>query len=433
MNRSLWSALAAAGMISLSMGATAHAVTLEDLEKKLQEQDAEMQKLKLELAALKAEQGKQAETQASIQANEKQQASNQAANADTQQTVISSYGEIEYSRPTKNASNAQVDVSRAVIALAHRFDSKTKMVGEFEWEHAVTSATDKGESEVEQLYVEREFDNGMHAKAGLFLMPVGLLNENHEPTAFYGVQRNFVETAIIPTTWREAGVGLSGTTANSLTWNVGLTTGFDLSKWDATSTDGQQSPLHSIHQEGQLAKAGNLSVYGALNWQGVPGLLLGGSVFSGNAGQKTPGFLAPDANITLFDVHSRYQEGKWDLSALYAKGTISDTNNINASFGANPTKIPSAFYGAFAQAAYKLWQTQDYSLTPFLRIERFNTAQSYSASALAGGAVVVPDEQVWTLGANFMIGEGVVLKADYLKFNQDTTKNRLDFGVGYSF
>lgn len=433
MNKSLWKALAVAGMITSSMGATAHAVTLEDLEKKLIEQDAEMQKLKTELATLKAEQGKQAQLQASAPTNGIKPTSATDGNAESQQTVVSSYGEIGYSRPTNNPKDAQVDVARAVIALAHRFDAKTKMVGEFEWEHAVTSASDKGESEVEQLYVEREFDNGMHAKGGLFLMPVGMLNTNHEPTAYYGVKRNFVETAIIPTTWREAGFGLSETTANALTWDVGLTTGFDLSKWDPTVSDGQESPLASIHQEGQLAKAGNLSVYGAVNWQGVPGLLLGGSVFTGKAGQRTSGFLAPDASITLFDLHTRYQIGKWDLSALYAEGTISDTNDINASFAANPTKIPSSFYGAYAQAAYKLWSVQDYALTPFLRYERFNTGKSYSASALAAGAVVSPDEQVWTLGANFMIGEGVVLKADYLKFVQDMTKNRLDLGVGYSF
>jgi hypothetical protein len=434
MNKPLWKALAVAGIISMSISTTAHAVTLEDLEKRLIAQDAEMQKLKTEIAALKAEQGKQAVMQASmVAASASKSAAGAVASTEESQTVVSSYGEIEYSRPTNHPQDAQVDVSRAVIAISHRFDAKTKMVSEFEWEHAVTSNTDKGESEVEQLYVDREFDNGLHAQGGLMLMPVGLLNTNHEPTAYFGVQRNFVETAIIPTTWREAGFAVTETTDNALTWNAGLTTGFDLSKWDATSTDGQQSPLASIHQEGQLAKAGNLSVFGAVNWQGVPGLLLGGFVFNGKAGQRTNGFLAPDANITLFDLHTRYQAGKWDLSALYAKGMISDTNDINASFAAKSTRIPASFYGSYAQAAYKLWSTQDYSLTPFLRYERFNAAKSYSESALATGAIVSPDEQVWTLGGNFMIGEGVVLKADYLKFKDDSTKNRMDLGVGYSF
>lgn len=427
MNKTLWKALTAAGIVTgLSLGSVAHATTLEDLEKKLLQQAAEMQSLKNELATLKAEQGKQA---AQVQQQSQVIEQTQQASAVAQKTTISSYGEISYTRPTKSAKDAQVDVGRAVIGITHRFDPKTKIVGEFEWEHAVTSKDDKGEAEVEQLYVEHELNNGLRAKAGLFLMPVGLLNTSHEPTAYYGVRRNSIETAIIPTTWREAGLGLSGTTANSLTWDLGLTTGFDVSKWDSTSQDGRESPLRSTHQEGQLAKARNLSVYGALNWQGVPGLLLGGSVFTGKAGHKTTGSLLQDSTVTLFDLHGRYQVGKWDLSALYAKGTISNTAAYNASVAGDPTPIPASFYGAYAQVAYKLWKTQNYSLTPFTRYERYNTAQSYSGATLAAG----PDERVWTMGANFMIGEGVVLKADYQKFKQDNTKDRLNLGVGYSF
>jgi len=266
---------------------------------------------------LKAEQGKQA-----VQVRQQSQSieQTQQASAGAQKTTISSYGEIGYTRPTKSAKDAQVDVGRAVVGITHRFDPKTKMVSEFEWEHAITSAGDKGEAAVEQLYVEHETGNGLRAKGGLFLIPAGFINPNHEPTAYYGVQRNFVETAIIPTTWREAGPGLSGTTANSLTWDAGLTTGFDLTKWDSTSQSGRDSPLRSTHQEGQLAKARNLSVYGTLNWQGVPGLLLGGSVFSGKAGHKTPGSFLEDAAITLFDLHSRYQVGKGICPPCMPKG-----------------------------------------------------------------------------------------------------------------
>ena len=349
------------------------------------------------------------------------------------QTVISSYGEIGYTRPKNNSSGAQTDVGRAVIGITHRFDDKTKMVAEFEWEHAVTSASDKGESEVEQLYVEREFNTGLRAKGGLYLMPVGLLNTNHEPTVYYGVFRNFVETAIIPTTWREAGFGLSSTMDNGLTWDTGLTTGFDLSKWDSTSADGRSSPLRSIHQEGQLAKSGDLSVHGALNWRGLPGLLLGGSVFTGKGGQKTPGFAAPNARVSLMDLHGRYTPGKWDLSALYARGTISNTEALNLTFVGNPTPVPSTFFGWYAQAAYQLWRSSDYRLAPFVRLERFNTASAYSTVPAGLATPTGPTEQVVTAGASFYFGEGVVVKADYQKFKSDTSRDRFNLGVGYSF
>jgi len=308
------------------------------------------------------------------------------------------------------------------------------MVSEFEWEHAVASSDDQGETEVEQLYIEREFGNGMRAKAGLFLIPAGLLNTNHEPTAYYGVERNFVETAIIPSTWREAGVGLSSTLDNGLSWDVGVTTGFDLGKWDFTAeSEARESPLGSIHQEGQLAKARDLSVHGALNWRGVPGLLLGGSLFTGKAGQSAPGFAGNDARVTLWDLHARYNPGRWDLSALFARGTISNTETLNLLNAGNPTPVPSSFQGWYTQAAYQLWKGGDYTLSPFIRYEQFDTAMSYATLPAGLGVPSGPTQKVTTVGANFRVGEGVVVKADYQKFHDNRDLDRVDLGFGYSF
>ena len=195
-------------------------------------------------------------------------------------TRLWGYGELNYSRPSANASAAQADLRRAVIGFSHAFDETTHVYGELEWEHAVVSAADSGESEVEQLYIEHQMVPAVAVRAGLSLIPLGLLNEHHEPTNYYGVERNFVETAIIPSTWREGGVSLLGSTDAGLSWNVGVTTGFDLGKWDATAVDGRDSPLGSIHQELQLAKARDASVYAAANWQGIPGFTIGGGVFT---------------------------------------------------------------------------------------------------------------------------------------------------------
>lgn len=348
-------------------------------------------------------------------------------------TVFSAYGEINYNRPTRNAGGAQVDVRRTVLGFEHRFDDRTKVVTELEWEHAIASAGDRGEAAVEQVYIEREFGTGLRAKAGLFLVPAGLLNQNHEPTAYYGVERNFVETAIIPTTWREAGVGVGKTLDNGLTLEGGLTTGFDLGRWDASSGEGRESPLGSIHQEGQLAKARNLAGYGAANWRGVPGLLIGGSVFTGTAGHATPDFAANNARVTLWDLHARYNPGRWDLSALYARGTISHTEALNLTFVGNPSLVPSSFYGWYGQAAYRLWKQGDYALFPFARYERFNTARSFAAIPNGLGAASAPEERVVTVGANLRIGSGVVLKADYQKFAEDKSRDRVNLGVGFSF
>jgi hypothetical protein len=403
-----------------------------DLAKRVEQLAAELEKVKAELAAQRAQ---AAAAPAPVQAAQPAVSAPApaVAAAPASDTVFSGYGEVNYNHPVRNASGAQTDLRRAVIGIQHRFDEKTKVVAEFEWEHAIASAEDSGESAIEQMYVEREFNGGLRGKAGLFLMPVGLLNQNHEPTAYYGVERNFVETAIIPTTWREAGLGLSGEFGDGFTWDTGLTTGFDLTNWDPASDEGRESPLGAIHQEGQLAKSRNLSLHGALNWRGYPGLLVGGSVFTGKAGHATPDFAGNDARVTVAELHTRYTPGAWDLSALWAYGRISNTEALNATFVGNATPVPSSFAGWYLQSAYKLWQDGDYTFSPFARFESFNTARSYAQVPAGLGVPATPYERVATVGANLMVGQGVVLKADYQKFREDKTRDRVNLGVGFAY
>jgi len=430
--------------------AHAQATTQDQLLLKLEQMSSELERLKAEVNQLKAAQGRTDATalQAAAQATQASQAATQAsAEARTAtaavagtglrmpgapSTVIGGYGEINYNRYTKNTSATQADLRRAVIGLQHRFDEKTKFVGEFEWEHAVTSASDQGEAAVEQAYIEHQINDKLAVRGGLFLIPMGLLNENHEPDAFYGVERNFVETAIIPSTWREGGVMFIGTTDIGLTWKAGLSTGFNLGKWDSTSGEGKGSPLASIHQELQLAKARSLSVFGALDYRGYPGVLVGGGVFTGDSGHGAlPG--NAKARITVWDVHARWTPGKWDIAGVYAAGSISGTSALNVAFAADLAPIPSRFDGAYAQVAYKLWSSGDYQLKPFVRVERFNTAKAYAAFPAGLGRAADPYERVTTVGANFHVSQNVVVKTDYQVFSVNRNNNRFDLGLGWSF
>jgi hypothetical protein len=421
------------------------------LAKRLDELAAQVQALQAEIARLKAESARPAATaatpaatplaNAALPASEGAATRGSAASVNPPayafpqigpDTVLSSYGEIQYARPSRHTQDTTADVGRFVIGFSHRFDERNKVVAELEVEHAVSSADDHGEVEVEQAYVEHQLTDAVSAKAGLFLIPAGLLNESHEPTAYYGVFRNHVETAIIPTTWREIGIGGTWRGDNGITLDAGLTTGFDLSKWDPDSEEGLESPLGSIHQEGQLAHARNLAAYAAVNWRGIPGLQVGGSAFHGGAGHGQD-FAGRDAKVSLYEGHARWTPGAWDLSALYARGHISNTQALNETFAGAPFLVPQSFYGWYVQGAYRLWTSGAMTLAPFARYERYNTAKSF-ASLPEGLAPDVPrDSKVTTAGVNFWLHPGIVLKADYQWFPGESTRNQLDLGVGYSF
>ncbi len=421
--------IALATAVSLALGMTATTSFAQSNEtqllNKLEQLANELDKVKAELKLMKAKQDA-----ASAPIAPAPISSSPAAGADT---VLSSYGELNYTRPRRDSSGTQTDLARFVIGYQHRFDTKTKVVAELEVEHAVTSATDSGEVAVEQVYVEHKLNDTFGARAGLFLIPLGLINQNHEPPTFYGVNRPTVETSIIPSTLREAGVQLFGEHDNGISWSAGITTGFDLTKWDPLNGESVESPLRTLHQEGQLARSKDLSFFAAADWRGIPGLRVGAGFTTGKAGHGTADFLAPDARTTIADVHARWTPGAWDLSAVYARGTISGAGDLNRSFAGAPYLVPKSFDGYYAQGAYRLRLGGDYVLSPFTRIERINTGKNFDGVDASLNATSYSTETIWTTGFNFNIAPTVVLKADYQKYKIVKDADRLNLGLGFSF
>ncbi len=354
--------------------------------------------------------------------------------ADGPQLTWFGYGELNYTRPVDAPDQARADLARFVIGAGYRFDERTRLQSELELEHAVSSASDPGEVEIEQAYIERELGSDLHARFGLFLIPSGLLNENHEPTRYYGVFRNQIETAIIPSTWREGGAGLQGNTAGGLRWDLGVTTGFDLSKWDAASADGAESPLGAIHQELALARAAQASAYLAANYTGINGLRFGASVFSGGAAQRQSGL--PDSRVTLWEGHARWQVGSWELSALYARGHISGTGALNRSYAAQQsaaTLVPEDFYGAFLEAAWRARAGRAWPFTPFVRAERFNTGSGYARVGPGPRPRARAAQSAYTAGVQLEFAPGVIFKSDYVDYSGGQAGDRFDVGLGYEF
>jgi Phosphate-selective porin O and P len=348
-------------------------------------------------------------------------------------TTISGYGEFNYNNYRSDERPTQADLRRFVIGVHHRFDERLTFHSEVEFEHAVVSKDDEGEVEIEQAWVNYRFSDAVNVKGGLFLIPLGILNETHEPPTYYGVERNEVETRIIPTTWRELGVGVHGLLGSSgLRYDLGITTGFDSGKLDDPSTG-----VRSAHQEGQLANAHDLSVYGALNYRS-PGLLVGGGVFTGNTGQNgasNPLLKGVDARLTMWDVHAQYKVGGLELQAVYADGKLADADALNTAILANsaePFAAPNRMKGAYMQAAYHLYKRDKLDFAPFVRLERIDIRQQEDP---ANGLFQDPanHERITTAGFNFWVHPQVVLKADVQRYRTDATKDRFDLGLGYMF
>lgn len=448
-------ALCLAGLL-MSVAPAQAAVSPEQLEAQLNALSQQLEALKNEVRDLKAQNAalsaQQAASAAALSAQQQAVAAAPAtavpdstgrpqANASVVATVptllehatLSGYGEINYNRYDHEASRSEADLRRAVIGVGYRFSEDTRFVSEFELEHTVASSSDNGEIEVEQFYIDHRLNSWAAVKAGLILIPSGFLNEVHEPPRYYGVERNFVETAIIPSTEREGGIALHGSVFDGWNYDVGLTTSFNLAAWDFNSSEGRESPLGAIHQELSLARAADFAEYAALNYNGLPGLTVGASVFEGGIGQKQPGFQAQDSRFLLWETHARWTPGRWNLQALYAHGSISNTQAVNLANIGSATPIPEAFHGWYLQAAYKLWQHGGYALHPFVRYERFNTADGYAAQPAGLGLAGAQTETVRTYGASFYITPDVVLKADYQDFGVQKNNNRFNLGLGFQF
>jgi hypothetical protein len=430
-------------------------VSEQQLEEQLTQMQQQMDAMKAQLLQLK-QQNEALAAQQQQQAAQSQVAASAAPSGGISPDLnLWGYGEIYYTDPVHDQRLAEFDLARAVFGIGYRLDDRTNFNSEFEVEHAVASAVDKGEFEVEQFYIDHQLEDWAGIKAGLFLMPFGLLNEHHEPTAFYGVQRNFVETLIIPSTWREGGLGLHGTSPIGLGWDVGLTTCLSLAGWNNSPEnpqyrtaldleDNDVAPMQAMHQELALADAQHLSQYLSLSYTGEPGLLVGAAVFTGKLALPVVPPNLPDERLTLWETHARWTPGPFDLSALYARGTISGTAKYNLDNEGVANPVPSEFLGYYFQGAYNLWQQGSYRLAPFVRWEHYDMGASYAGItpgftttptglAADGKPWPQPRDRVWTFGANFWLNPHLVFKADYQDFSINSDFSRFDLGLGLAY
>ncbi|HEY3349463.1 MAG TPA: hypothetical protein VGM13_06800 [Thermoanaerobaculia bacterium] len=351
---------------------------------------------------------------------------------------IGGYGEVLYqgfssSKQDGTASGLTntIDLSRAVFYFGYKFDDHFVFNSEVEYEHAVAASDKQGEVEIEFAYVDwLSASKAFRARAGLILVPMGFLNELHEPPTFLGARRNDVETLILPTTWRELGLGGYGE-AGPLAYRLFFVNGLNSEGYTAEG-------IREGRQEGSLAKARDFALTGRLDFVGMNGLVAGASFFTGCSGQGRPTASgeAVCGRTTVWDVHADFRWRGLSLRALVAGSTISDAAALSELNGLSGDEgIGSRQRGWYAEAGFDvltLVPRTKLSLTPFVRYEEWDTQAS-----VPDGFTRNPenDASQWTAGVVFKPIPQVVVKVDgqWRKNAASTGVNQLNVALGYEF
>jgi len=387
----------------------------EEMWKIIQQQQKEIEALKKgQQAAVKQAADADEKAEAAVVAVEESAAGGSGGNwAD--RTTIGGYGELHYnnidaSDPAND--NKEIDFHRFVLYFGHEFTDDIRLFSEFELEHALTKDTSdgsgSGEVELEQAYIEFDLQDNLQARGGVFLLPVGILNETHEPNTFYGVERNDVENIIVPSTWWAGGAGLSGQHANGISWDVAVHEGLEM------PTSGSSAfRVRSGRQKTSKASAEDLAYSGRLRYTGIPGLELAASAnYQSDASQMSGDGL--DSGL-LLEAHAVLEKGPFGLRALYAEWD---------------------FDGA-AVAAADADKQHGWYIEPSFR--PFNSVGVYARYEDIEGARTQDRFDQWEVGVNYWPHEDVVLKADYRNREHDLASeagrdfDAFDLGIGYQF
>ena len=358
---------------------------------------------------------------------------------------IGGYGEVLYENfATERQNDApsgardQVDALRAIVYFGYKFNDRLLFNSEIEVEHGSTDQA--GSVSVEFAYIDYLFAPSFGARAGVVLVPMGFVNELHEPPIFLGTTRPLTENAIIPTTWRENGVGLFGD-LGGLSWRAFVVNGLDgvgggpsnASGFSASGLRGgrQKASRALIEDPGVVARA-DYSAAGPLR-----GLLVGGSVYTGGSGQGavTTGGAEIQAQTTIWEAHAQYRAHGFDLRGLYAAASVDDVAELNAARGLDGTgSIGEELTGWYVQAGYDVLTlaNTEHELTPYVRYEALNTQAEVPTGFAANAA---NDRNVLLLGAQWKPITNVVLKADYqIHRNEASTGlNQFNVALGYLF
>lgn len=337
--------------------------------------------------------------------------------------TVGGYGEITYNQPEGN--NGELDVQRLVLLFGYKFNDKVQFVTEIELEHVE-------EVFVEQAFLQYNLSDNVNLRGGLMLVPMGIVNEYHEPTTFNGVERPSIDGSIVPTTWREIGAGVSGRFNEiSLGYQAYVFNGF--ASVNGTKVLGGSNALRNGRQKGIQSTIDSPNFAAKLDYYGLPGLRLGLSGYFGRtqAEDDVDDIDGSSVGISMLGFDARYAYQRFTARGQLIYASLNDTEDYNTLYS---TDLGSALQGWYLEAAYNLLPTdKQQQLFAFARYEDYDTHASVDGGLVKNDAY---NRNEWTLGLSYKVAPGAVVKADYqIKDNATNTDlpNQLNVGLGVWF
>jgi len=340
---------------------------------------------------------------------------------------LGGYGEANYQAIVGDKGNAKdnADFERLVLYVGYKFTDSILFNSELEFEHGSTD--DGGSVSVEFAALDFFIDPMVNARAGMVLLPMGFLNQIHEPPFYFGNNRPEVERRIIPTTWREIGVGLFGAITPNLTY-----TGYVLNGLDAQGFN--SNGIRDGRQKGSQALAENFGYVARMDYvpDALPGVSVGGSAYLGNSGQDLNyKGITPNVFTQLYEGHVQWKYRGLEFRTLGSWGHINDAGILSAYKGQT---VGSANYGWYTEIGYDvlplIFKDTPQYLAPFFRYEQYDTIASTPSGYKDNQNL---DREIFQVGLQYKPIPNVVIKADYRNFSAQKGSVPDDFNLGFGF
>ncbi len=318
----------------------------------------------------------------------------------------------------------QIDFVRAVVYFGYRFNERILFNSEIEFEHANTDLG--GSVAVEFAHLDFAMNDAITLRGGMVLLPMGLINEFHEPNSYLGTHRPLTENAIIPTTWRENGAGFVGG-RGMFNYRAYIVAGLNAANFTS-------SGLRSGRQSGARSKLGDPAFVGRLDVNPSPGIVVGGSFFAGNSIVFGTNEADLDVPTRIAEFHGEFKRHGLQVRGLYAHASLDDVAELNSFLGlTGSSSVGESMNGGYLEAGYNILAGRgEQSLTPYVRYESVNTQSQVPPGFLKNPA---REQTLWTLGLEYKPISNIVVKADYIGFDNDANSGVDQFSIllGYSF